>query len=136
MDVVHFRHPDPARTTYVLTDRAARAAVVIDPCREALAHLSAAERAGMRIGHAFVTRLDRETIGVLLELKERFETHLYSCRKRALPLDPTAPMGGCSVRFGRIRLCISPDPATIHVFDVEAADPERPRLVAGARRAG
>lgn len=134
VDVTHLRHPDPHRTTYLVTDPAAGAAVVIDPCKDALPHLSAAERAGVRIRHAFVTRLDRETLAVLLDLKERFDTHLYSCARRAMPLDPTSPMGGCSVRFGRIRLRISHDPATIRVFDAEA-DADRPRLVVGAPRA-
>jgi rhodanese-related sulfurtransferase/glyoxylase-like metal-dependent hydrolase (beta-lactamase superfamily II) len=112
-----------AHASYVVADEHSGLAAVVDPQRDVERYLEAADRAGCRIGHVFLTHLHADFVAGHLELRERTgaEIHLGAQASASYEFAPMAE--GATTMLGDVRLQVletpghSPESISILVFD-------------------
>jgi hydroxyacylglutathione hydrolase len=114
-----------AHASYLIGDEQTHVAAVVDPQRDIDQYLALAERAGMRIGHVFLTHFHADFVAGHLELRDRTGAAIYlgAAAKAEYPFTPLH--NGASVEFGRLRLTALETPGhtaesiSILVFDLD-----------------
>jgi hydroxyacylglutathione hydrolase len=118
-----------AHASYLVADREAGVAAVIDPQRDIDQYLEAAARLRVRIAHAFLTHFHADFLAGHLELRDRTGAEIClgsraqaEYRFRAFADGESLPLGG-----GRLQVLHTPghtpESITLLVFDPEAAAP-------------
>jgi glyoxylase-like metal-dependent hydrolase (beta-lactamase superfamily II)/rhodanese-related sulfurtransferase len=123
-----------AHASYLIADRAAGCAAVIDPQRDIEQYLADARELDCEIAHAFLTHMHADFIAGHLELRDRVGATIHLGAQASAEYAFT-PMGdGDEVRLGGVRLSVlqtpghSPESISILVFDPEHGG-ERPYAV-------
>jgi hydroxyacylglutathione hydrolase len=114
-----------AHASYLVGDERAGVVAVVDPQRDVERYLLAAEQAGCRIGHVFLTHLHADFVAGHLELRERTGAEIHLGARASAAYEFTAMADGASTQLGDVRLEVmetpghSPESISILVFDPE-----------------
>jgi glyoxylase-like metal-dependent hydrolase (beta-lactamase superfamily II)/rhodanese-related sulfurtransferase len=123
-----------AHASYLIADRAAGSAAVIDPQRDIEQYLSDAQELGCRIEHVFLTHMHADFIAGHLELRDRVGATIRLGAQASAEYGFSAMGDGDEVSLGSVRLSVletpghSPESISILVFDAERGD-DRPYAV-------
>jgi hydroxyacylglutathione hydrolase len=117
-----------AHASYLVGDERAGVAAVVDPQRDVERYLEAAEQAGCRIAHVFLTHLHADFVAGHLELRERTGAEIHLGARAHAAYEFTAMADGASTQLGDVRLEVmetpghSPESISILVFDPEHSE--------------
>jgi len=126
-----------AHASYLVGDEKAGIAAVVDPQRDIDQYLEFAQRAGLRIGHVFLTHFHADFVAGHLELRDRIGATIYLGAAARAEYAFTPMHDRDSIEFGRVRLTVLETPGhtaesiSILVFDLDRSAGEPQAVLTG-----
>ncbi len=126
-----------AHASYLVADEESGMAAVVDPQRDVERYLEAADRAGCRIAHVFLTHLHADFIAGHLELRERTGAEIHLGARATASYGFTPMADGATTPLGKVRLRVletpghSPESISILVLDPRRSETEPYAVLTG-----
>jgi glyoxylase-like metal-dependent hydrolase (beta-lactamase superfamily II) len=117
-----------AHASYLIGDQSTHVAAIVDPQRDIEQYLAAADAAGLRIAHVFLTHLHADFVAGHLELRNRTGATIYLGAAAKAEYAFTPLKNGDIVSFGRVRLKAletpghTPESISIVVYDLDRSE--------------
>jgi hydroxyacylglutathione hydrolase len=132
-----FYLPCLAHASYIIGDREAGTAAVVDPQRDTDQYIAFAAEHALKIKHVLLTHLHADFVAGHLELRDRVGATIYLGAAAKATYAFTPLRDGGILEFGRVRLKVletpghTPESISILVYDLNASDTQPHAVLTG-----